>query len=217
MKRIVIAGEGHGEVNSAYRAVSKVLTAADYSSVFVDQNVIRTGEVGGLLKNDCEKWRRLLRYVQSKGDVGGVVLLLDGDVCKECPVEVATVLANAALPIASSGKLSVCAVFALQEYESWLLSGLVKGAILADGRKVAPSDPDVDYEKVRGSKERLRKLVQGSYRPTRDQLLVTDAANWNIVKEKSRSYRRLCSAVRQIVDSVNSETFVVTPRSNSAS
>ena len=212
MKRIVVLGEGRGEAKSASRAVSKLLSPEDFSSVYIDENVIRTGEVGRLLKNDCEDWRRLLRVAQGRGDVGGVVLLLDADVCSTCPIEVAKVLAEAAQPIAAAGAMSVCPVFAFQEFESWLLAGLNKGVVLADGRAVAPSEAGVDFGSIRDAKGRLKKLMEGnSYRPTRDQLLLTDAVDWDTVKSNMRSYRRLDSAVRQIIQAVNDDTFVVSP------
>jgi len=158
-----------------------------------------------------------------RSNVGGVLLILDGDVRKVgrgtvCAAKVAKALAKEAIPVGGGSIFSVATVFARQEYESWLIAGIESfaGKTLPDGRAAAPADvevPDGDLEESpRNAKGWLGSVVQGGYKPTRDQAALTDLLDLGFVRDRGlRSFRRLESAVAELVAAIRSDSHVVTP------
>jgi len=224
MKRIVLFVEGEGESVAAPRLIKRLLTEQNaWDAVFLDEHPFRVGQINKLVKDDCREWKRKLSACVKRPNVGGVLLMLDGDVRNVrgdafCAATIAKALAKEAMPAGGGSTFSVATVFARQEYESWLIAGIQSfaGKTLPDGRMAAPADvkaPDFDVEEnPRDAKGWLAKVVVGGYKPTRDQAALTDLLDLQLVRDRRlRSFRRLESALAELVAAIRSECHVVTP------
>ncbi len=224
MKRIVLFVEGEGEADAVPRLVKKLLTEQNaWDVVSLDENPFRVGQVNKLVKDQYHEWKRKLAASLRRRNVGGVLLLLDGDIKKVegkefCAANTARSLANEAVEVGGGAMFSVAVVFARQEYESWLIAGIksLAGKRLADGREIDPGAnlPEGDLEEApRDAKGWFNKIVEGGYKPTRDQASVTDLLDLDVVREKNlRSFRRLESALSELVSAIRNDQHVVTPR-----
>lgn len=127
-----------------------------------------------------------------QGPVSGVLILLDAD--DDCPRELSDAVANALGDIWGP---AVEVVAANREYEAWFLAGVesLRGhrSILADAN--FPTDPEMP----RGAKERLKGMMTESYNEMVHQVVFSSMVDLAIVYERSRSFRRLCSAVETLV------------------
>ena len=125
----------------------------------------------------------------------GILVLLDSD--KDCPRELA---AELALRARDSGVgIPIAVVCAKPEYENWFLAS--DEAFMGD------------VEEFGGAKDWLtRRMTQGlAYKPTKDQPSLSTAMDIEAAFHASRSFRRLCNAVKQLVDCIDSGTVSVTP------
>ena len=146
MKRLVLFVEGEGEAEAVPRLVKRLLTEQNaWDAVSLDDNTFRVGEINKLVKDNYREWKRKLAASLKRRDVGGVLLLLDGDVKKIgaeafCAAKVAKSLASQATEVNGGKTFSVAVVFARQEYESWLIAGVqsLAGKRLPDGRVIVP-------------------------------------------------------------------------------
>ena len=223
MKSIVLFVEGEGETEAAPKLVKRLLTEQNaWDAVSLDTNPFRVGHVNGLVKNKYREWKRKFKACLKRPNVGGVLLLLDGDIEKVegepfCAKKVARSLAGEATATAAGVNYSVAVVFARQEYESWLIAGVnsLRGKRLADGRLIAidAAAPTGDLEeKPRGAKEWLSNIVEGGYNPTRDQADLTDLVDLDSIRKRGlRSFRRLESAVSQLIAAIRGDKHVATP------
>ena len=121
----------------------------------LDDDPFRVGSVDKLVKEDFRNWKRFLGASLKRPNVGGVLLILDGDIEKVggkefCAAEVAKSLAGAAMHVGAGETFSVAVVFARQEYETWLIAGIASlaGQRLPDGRLIESNAkaPDGDLE-----------------------------------------------------------------------
>jgi hypothetical protein len=103
MKRLVLFVEGDGDVGAAPVLVRRLRNETGKSyGIFVDDHPFRVGSVEKLMKDDFLKWKRFLGACVKRPNVGGVLLLLDGDIQKVggmpfCAAEVAKALASHAI------------------------------------------------------------------------------------------------------------------------
>lgn len=223
MKRIVLFVEGEGEATAVPRLVSRLLTEQNaWGVAILDEHPFRVGQINKLVKNEYREWKRKLAASLKRSNVGGVLLMLDGDIKKVasaafCAATVAKSLSKVATEVGAGNTFSVTSVFANQEYESWLLAGIesLAGKTLPDGRTI-PADIDVPdgnlEESPRDAKGWLNKRIAGGYKPTRDQAILTQWVDLHLVRNRRiRSFQRLESAVSELVGAIRSETHVVTP------
>ena len=229
MKRIVLFVEGEGESGAVPILVKRLLTEQNaWDAVRLDPNPFRVGEVGKLAKKNYEKWNGFLKASLKRGNVGGVLLILDGDIKSVsgrpfCAAREAILLAKKALAAGGGATFSVAVVFARQEYESWLMAGLESraGEALSDGRQILPPGtalPAGDLEEEpRNAKRALSKCIEGGYKPTRDQASLTDMLDIEAVRTRGlRSFRRLESALGELVSAIRNDDHVATPLEASA-
>src|SRR5271165_1097694 len=100
MKRIVLFVEGEGEAEAVPKLVKRLLTELNaWDAVGLDENTFRVGQVNKLAKDNYREWKRKLAASLKRRNVGGVLLLLDGDVKKAgadafCAAKVAQSLAR---------------------------------------------------------------------------------------------------------------------------
>ena len=223
MKRIVLFVEGEGEADAVPRLVKRLLTEQNaWDVVYLDDRPFRVGQVQKLLKESCGEWNRKLAASLKRRDVGGVLLLLDGDITRIgsemfCAAETAKVLARVAAKIGGGKTFSVAVVFARQEYETWFIAGIqsLAGRHLPDGRVIDPSAtaPGGDLEEnPRNAKGWLSQVIQGGYKPTRDQATLSDMIDLQQVRVRQlRSFHRLESAISELVSAIRSEKHITTP------
>ncbi len=224
MKRLVLFVEGEGESDAVPRLVSRLLTELKaWDILYLDNAPFRVGQIQKLVKGQFREWKRKLAACLKRKDVGAVLVLLDGDLeriggISFCSATIARELANEAMQLGGAAIFSVAIVFARQEFETWFIAGIesVAGQQLPDGRLVQPAAkaPDGDLEKrPRDAKGWLSQVIEGGYKPTRDQAALSDMADLQTVRaRKLRSFQRLEAAISELVSAIRSEKHVVTPR-----
>jgi hypothetical protein len=129
-KRLVLLVEGHGDVEAAPVLLGRLLKEYHASSPVFDSLVLdklpplRVGEYSIIHKNDFSDWRRYLQVaLKTRGNVGGCLLLLDGDCPPRngtdfCARDAAKLLAEEAVKVGAGNLFSLGIVFACQEFES---------------------------------------------------------------------------------------------------
>jgi hypothetical protein len=226
-KRLVLLVEGPGDVEAAPILVKRLLKEyAAFDAVLLDQlPPFRVGDYSKIKKNDFGEWRRLLQAaVTTRKDVGGCVLLLDGDSPIQvegksfCAARAARILAAEAMKVGAGAVFSLAIVFACMEFESWLIAGIesLQDCRLANDRQgikkmTIPVPPDLE-KAPRGAKEWLRNVMTMGYDPTRDQAELTRLVDLNVVRNRNqRSFQHLESAIKQMVAAIRSGNHVVAP------
>ncbi len=229
MKRLVLLGEGQGDVTALPILARRILREKRLDEVyFVDQEVIRAGNAAGLITWDKDKnqpdfseWHRILQ-IAARRKPAAVLAIFDGDaktfpagsINGFCAVTAAKLMAFTAWE-AGAGKLfSLAVVFACMEYESWIIGGAesLAGKTFKDGRPVLSANLNISHAQpeTRG-KRWLEKNCPG-YRPTRDQAPLTELVDLDMVRKKNlRSFARLENAFDQLRQAAESGAFVSTP------
>jgi hypothetical protein len=229
MKRLVLLGEGHGEVSALPVLVKRLLQEKDAGRLlFVDTDVIRT-PLSHLVKwdkaaqqPDYSQWIQRVRLAARRRDIGGVLAVYDGDFPRFpagspspfCAATAAKSMAAAAVSAGAGKMLSLSVVFACAEYETWLVAGVesLAGRKLEDGRLALPNNvrfPGGDPESH--GKGWLEQHCP-YYRPARDQASLTELLDFQAVRErKLRSFQRLEHAVGQLLEAAASGSHVASP------
>ena len=229
-KRIVLFVEGHGDHAAAPILIQRLLRENGGNDIaFVDPSTFRVGELAKITGKSLSKWERYLLAAAKHRDLGGVLLLLDGD-CTEmrlddpdvalpfCIQTAAWFLAERAKALALGKQFSVGVVFASREYESWIISGIESliGKRLTDGREVlsqCPNDvPPNPEQSPRGAKEWLRSHLSIKYDAAAHQAELTRLVDWSTVRNRQlRSFSRLENAVESLVTAIRTGQPIVTP------
>ncbi len=141
------------------------------------------------------RFEDFLRYAASEDGCAAILVLLDAD--EDCPVELGTELASRASSI--NLYVPTVVVCAKREYENWFLA----------------SDAGFhgDPEEYDDAKQWLdRKVASGlKYKPTKDQVGFSAKMDIEAAFEASRSFRRLCNAVDELVQFVDTGVVNITP------
>ena len=224
MKRVVLFVEGDGDALAVPVLVKRLIAHLDaWDCLFLDPRPFVVGGVNRLFKNDCRNWLRWLGAAAKRGTIGAILLVLDGDAPRIhgerfCAANVARQLAQEATRARGGDLFSVAVVFACQEYESWLIAGVesLSGRPLKDGRPGVPSGtrpPAQDLESApRNAKGWLNKVIESGYSPVRDQALLTEMVDLELIRNRPmRSFRRLESAISAVVSAVRNQSHVVSP------
>ena len=188
---IVPIVEGRGEMEAAPVLLRRILyERRDH----YDVNVLPPKNANGKGRL-VRRFEDFLRYAASEDGCAAILVLLDAD--EDCPVELGTALASRA----SSINLCVPTVVACakREYESWFLA----------------SDAEFhgDPEEYDDAKQWLnRRVVSGlKYKPAKDQARFSATMDIDTAFDSSRSFRRLCNAVDELVQFVDSGATETTP------
>ena len=119
MKRIVLFVEGEGDTNAVPQLVSRLLSEQDaWKSLILDPHPFRVRGINKLVKHEYSEWKKKLSASLKRRNVGGVLLLLDGDAKKVgsdpfCAATVARALAMEAGTVGAGSTFSVAVVFAV--------------------------------------------------------------------------------------------------------
>jgi hypothetical protein len=226
-KRLVLMVEGDGDELAVPVLIKRLLTDQNaWDCVALDPKPMRVGKVPDLLARNEEKWVKYLGAARKRANLGGVLLILDGDVRLPknqdfCAVRVGQTFTRIARQQGAGSVFSVAVVFALQEFESWLIAGV---EVLA-GKPLSPKGrPGVKKETVapegdleqhpRDAKGWLRRCMHSGYKPTVDQEPLTRllVEQLDVVRNRGlRSFHRLENALQQLVNACRSGNHVATP------
>ncbi len=142
---------------------------------------------------------RFLRHAQNKTDCGGILVLVDAD--NDCPV---TLFREMSQRCKQSGvTVPVQVVYACREYESWFLASLAT----IRGRNGIPESASLTglAEAVTDPKKWLSdQMPDGkAYKETAHQASFTNSVDLDMAYQNSRSFRRLCHALQQLVEDMD--------------
>ena len=156
-KRLVIMVEGEGDKEAALILVKRLLVEqSGFDAVFLDPHPMKIGHYAEVCKKEngkpFGKWLRLLQKCWKRSNLGGVLLLLDGDsdyvwnasgpvkTQPFCVMQAAKILAQEARKVGAGSHFSVAVVFACQEFESWFIAAAnyFVGKHFPDNRIVLP-------------------------------------------------------------------------------
>jgi hypothetical protein len=224
-KRLVLLVEGQGDVEAAPILLKRLLNEyGAFDAVFLDQHAFRVGEYSSVCKNEFAQWRRWLLAAARRPNLGGCLLLLDGDSRVKdhgqpfCAMHAARRLAEEARKVGAGTLFSVAIVFACMEFESWLIAGAesLAGKQFPDGRQELPDSieqlPPKPELAPRDAKGWFQNLLKTGYKPTRDQAELTKLVDIDLVRQQDmRSFRRLESAIKELVSAVRSDQHAATP------
>ena len=205
---IVIIIEGYGEVNAAPGLVWRILHERLYRFDISRLGAKRANGKPDLLKR-LEKF--LIYAVIDNFDA--VIVLLDAE--DDCPFQEVVNLVDRAVALNLS--IPVAVVYAKSEYETWFISSLsedrgegIRAHLNIDQSINAPEN----VEGIRGAKEWIERYMPSDqrYKETADQEPLTHHIHLDIVYSRSRSFRRLCHAVEELVKAMDNSMRTVTPR-----
>ena len=145
--------------------------------------------------NLIKRLEDFLGHARITAGCAAILVLLDTE--RDCPRELGVQLARRA-SVAGVG-IPIAVVCAKREYENWFLA----------------SDKAFtgDAEEYSGAKTWLtNRMARGlAYKETKDQPALSDTMDIEAAFQASRSFRRLCKAVEELVDCVDNHKTVVTP------
>ena len=152
---------------------------------------------------------RFFGYVR---DHDAVLIVLDAD--EDCPVDIARDLARRLRALRPSVPVAIVAANAA--FEAWFLADLesivgerVKGRVLIP----QAGDPFEDPDAVNNPKARLNALSANaeSYKETTDQPALASMIDPEVVRRRSRSFRRLLGALHDLEAAARAGSPSVTP------
>jgi hypothetical protein len=226
-KRLVPFVEGKGDEEAVPALLKRLLTQRRAWDVVSLDRPFTVGNVGRLVRQDGADWVRWLKAAaRTRRPLGAVLLVMDGDVDRLlgkpfCPRDLGCYLSRRACEAGGGRTFSVASVFALREYESWLIAGVesLAGKLLPNGRagvRAGVVPPGGDLEAMRDAKGWLNRQMASGYKPTTDQKPLTELADIDLIRRRNlRSFRRLASAVEQLVGAVRTGVHVATPAESS--
>jgi hypothetical protein len=213
MSRLVLFVEGDGDVEAAPVLVSRLWAELppELQVGFVDTKPFRVGSVSNLSGRAAANWTRYLRAARQRKNLGGVLLLLDAEVWEDdggCAVECARTLAEAAREAGGGTLFSVAVVFFRKEFESLLIAnypflpGHREGVSLPENVEIAP----------RGAKGWLKRNLDGGYKESQDQVMLTRSLNFAHLRNQAlRSFRRLEHSVTELATAIATAQHLVSP------
>ena len=210
-RRLIAIVEGNGEVDAVPVLIRRI-SGDLYGTYDIDApRPVRAKGGGHLIK----AFENLLHYAMDRG-CSAILVMVDTDT-EYCPKEMAVSLADRARNLNMGIPVSV--VCPNSEYETWFICTLSqdRGQELRDrlGIEASVVAPE-NVEEVRGAKGWLSRHMPGgrNYRPTSHQAALTHHIDIELVQSRSRSFRRLCHAVEELIDAMNKDLTTVTPSAN---
>lgn len=209
MSAIVPVVEGDGEIEAVPLLLRRVL--AERCSRH-DLDVARPKSAHGrdTLLRDFERY---LRYAAGTSGCCAVLVLLDAD--NDCAKKRALGLAKKTRGLGLS--IPVAIVCAKRQYETWFVASLdtIKGRTLKGRQGISSSAQFAgSAEDLKGAKGWLTSnMPRGrAYKETMDQVPLTEYIDLNLACANSRSFRRLCHAVEELVQAMDTGIVIVTPQ-----
>ena len=217
MPNIVPIVEGPGEEKAIPVLCSKLLHEMGRYDVFISTPK-RANGIGNLTKVDGLE--RLLEAAFREANCAAVLVIVDAD--EACALQLAKQLAKRVY--AYGARLPVAVVVAKCEYEAWFLASIptLVGRAIREGFTLPENLRfDGDVEGVSNAKgwitnhlPRTSSHRSVAYDEARDQVTLTRLIDPTLARERSRSFRRMCHAIEQIVDAIDNSKIVVTPEAD---
>ena len=204
---IVAIVEGHGEAAAVPGLLRRLLQERLQRYDIHRLRARRTNGKYDLLKN-------LEGYLEEVFNQGcdAILVLVDAD--GECPLEESAKLVERAAALNLT--IPVAIVYANSEYETWFICSLSEengeGIRVRLGIPESVIAPD-NAESIRGAKEWLNGNMPRDlkYQETENQENLTYHIDMNLTHGNSRSFRRLCHAVEELVHAIDNHISIVTP------
>lgn len=227
MKELVIMVEGPGDVQAANNLAERILRRQNEAPPLYIGETLKVGDIYALLappkppdQNGESKLIRFLGHAERRSNIGGILILLDGDAKVQkpipttegkknfCPVEIGRFMIEQAMQKTRAGRTySLSVVFACQEFESWILAGVPELAEQTTG-ELLEMQP-------RNAKNRIRELTGQVYHETQDQVKYARKIDIEALMQrepKMRSFLRLENALRELGESVRNGVLICSPR-----
>ena len=157
---------------------------------------------------------KFVEYAWRTTGAGGVLVVMDTESPGMCPKTAAPALASRLREVGAPRSISI--VLAKTEYEVWLISSIesiagktLKGSASIDPATTAP----VDCESIVNPKAWIERHFerQSTYKETLHQAAMSAYVNPVLAEQRSRSFRRLVNAIRQLVQGIRANSRVITP------
>lgn len=193
-RSIVPIVEGHGEVESVPLLVRRVLQEELQRYDILPAKAINTKGKGTLM-------HRIKNFLSLAAGGDAVLVVFDAD--EHCALELVKEICDSCRGISASTPVAV--VCAVRAYEAWLLASI---ETVFPGQATMSSKP----ETLPNPKSALRDIApDGRYRETEHQVRLTSRIDIDIASANSRSFRRFCHAIKELVKAIDSSTAIVTP------
>ncbi len=213
MPKIVPVIEGDGEVTAVPALLGRLLNELSRHDVHVGHPKNAHGN-GNLTKDGGIE--RFVALASAERDWSAVLVLLDAE--SECAKDLAHRLAQRVMTNGTKFPVVVCAN---RMNEAWLIASIetIAGQKLGD-RPGLPSglQPPHDVEEIGSAKGWLDRQFprDRAYKETEDQEAMTRLLDFDMVRQRSRSFRRLCHAVEQALEGIADNSNIVTPISTAS-
>ena len=198
MPTIVPVVEGAGDVAAFPELLTRILLEKyNRTDVIVAQGKSKVVAANGRMKLES-KLEQFLQHAHNKPECTAILVLLDAD--DDCPVTVAKQLSQRCEQFRSTCPVQV--VYADRSYESWFLASLdtIRGQGVIPGTVSIPTP----VEDVNNPKQWLtdQMLPGRAYKETNHQASFSGLIDIDMAYNKSRSFRRLCHALEQLLDGI---------------
>lgn len=205
---IVPIVEGDGEVEAVRPLLRRVLGEHCGRYDVHIQRPINSRGVGAIRKDI----KQFLKYAKKYPECDAVLVLLDSD--GDCPRSLAADLARSATEF--NMDVPVAIVCAHHMYEAWFVASLDSPSGEKIRYKLALSEDaeyEGDVESIRSPKRwiEVRMPRDKSYKETVDQAGLSYFIDIEHTRCRSRSFRRFCHAVEELVEGVELGERAVTP------
>jgi hypothetical protein len=206
MRKIVPIVEGDGEVDALPKLLSRLLVDLNSWDLLSARPRNAHGRTNLTKPGGIESF---LRLAEREPDCAGTLVLVDAD--EDCAYQLGRTLAARCLQ--AGPKFPSVVVCAKCEYEAWFLASIQ--SIASARQHDMPEDLifEGDSEAVRNAKAWLSKQMSSGrmYKETSDQASMSTLLDFAIARNRSRSFRRLCHAVEELVEAIRSNQIIVTP------
>ena len=198
MPTIVPVVEGAGDVAALPGLLTRILPERyDRTDVIVAQGKSKVVVANGRMKLES-KLEQFLQHAHNKPKCAAILVLLDAD--DDCPVDVSRHLSHRSEQFHLSCPVEV--VCAHREYESWFLVSL--DTIRGQGLIPDTASISAPVESINNPKQWLTdQMPPGrAYKETTHQASFSELIDVGLAYNKSRSFRRLCHALEQLLDGI---------------
>ena len=193
-RSIVPIVEGHGEVESVPLLIRRVLQEELQRYDVLAAKAINAMGKGNLM-------RRIKDYVAYAAGGDAILVVFDAD--EDCALKLVGEIRDSCLSM--SVPIPVAVVCAVREYEAWILASI---ETVFPGQAAMSPEP----ETLANPKSTLKgRALNGRYRETEHQVRLTSRIDIDIASANSRSFRRFCHAIEELVTAIDASTAIVTP------
>jgi hypothetical protein len=208
MRRIVALVEGDGDCQAVPKLISRICQKENLSNIYIDETPIRIGGYAGLLKDNYNSLKRHINNALRRKECDRILLLLDGDskriAGKEfCVKQAVAEILSIAQSEGAGNRYEFDVVFAMQEFESWIIAGLPESIVTQPNDEISiKSLPNVDFSKLedapRDAKKALSYSMTCSYKENIHQVRFVKVLDLDLISARMKSFRKMYRAVTKL-------------------